>query len=405
MSKQPQASVSSAMVPNEEVSGMNTDLGSVRRPVDTANGLPNEHYTNQAIFAEERDAVLFANWSAIGVAAEAPEPGDAKPVEFLGVPLLILRGRDNEVRVFQNICRHRGMILVDAPRRIEGAIRCPYHSWCYSHEGALVSTPHVGGPGHNLHEAIRRDELGLIEVRSHLWRDVIFINLSGNAPPFEVQNASLIERWKDFDRPLYHGGAESEFRLNVRTNWKLAVENYCESYHLPWVHPGLNSYSRLEDHYNIEEYGKYSGQGSLLYRRIEGDGGITFPDFAGLPRKWKEGAEYVALYPNVLLGVQCDHSYAILLEPVSIDRTVEHVHIYYASSETDDALRRRNAARWKEVFIEDIGVVEGMQKGRHAPDFDGGRFSPAMDGPTHCFHDWVAGQMEAHRASTSLAAE
>ena len=78
------------------------------------------------------------------------------------------------------------------------------------------------------------------------------------------------------------------------------------------------------------------------------------------------------------------------------EQTREHIHLYYASPKTDDALRQKNAAQWKVVFEEDIFVVEGMQKGRYAPDFDGGRFSPAMDGPTHCFHDWIAGQIATH---------
>ena len=80
------------------------------------------------------------------------------------------------------------------------------------------------------------------------------------------------------------------------------------------------------------------------------------------------------------------------------------MHIYYADAATDANLRARNAAQWKEVFEEDIFVVEGMQRGRHAVGFDGGRFSPAMDGPTHMFHAWVAAQMDRHRA-TPLAAE
>jgi hypothetical protein len=58
-------------------------------------------------------------------------------------------------------------------------------------------------------------------------------------------------------------------------------------------------------------------------------------------------------------------------------------------------LRVKNAAMWKEIFVEDIGVVEGMQKGRHGTLFDGGKFSPAMDAPTHCFHDWVARRFES----------
>ncbi|MBF9036482.1 Rieske 2Fe-2S domain-containing protein [Rhodobacterales bacterium HKCCE2091] len=368
-------------------------LAAVRAPIGAAHGLPNAHYTDPAAIAAESDAVLRRTWAGIGVGAEVPQRGDARPVEFLGQPLLVLRDDDGRVRVFHNVCRHRGMILVDAPRRIEGAIRCPYHSWCYAKDGRLVATPHVGGPGRNAHDAIDRAALGLAEVRSHVWRDVVFVNLSGDADPFEEAQADLIARWAEVDQPLHHGGADSHFTLSLDANWKLAVENYCESYHLPWVHPGLNNYSRLEDHYHIEAPDRFSGQGSLVYRQLTGPDGARFPDFDGLTPKWETGAEYVAVFPNVLLGHHRDHAYAIILEPAGDARTVEHVHIYYATDDTDPALRQRNTAQWKSVFEEDIGVVEGMQRGRRSEGFDGGRFSPAMDGPTHLFHAWVAGRL------------
>ena len=332
------------------------------------------------------------------MASDVPEPGDAVPITFLGIPLLLIRGRDNVVRVFQNICRHRGMILVEEPRKIEGAIRCPYHSWCYSTQGQLVATPHVGGPGFNSHAEMDRNTLGLIDVRSHVWRDVVWINLSGTAPAFEEAMADVIARWSDFEQPLHHGGPDSQFTLKVKANWKLAVENYCESYHLPWVHPGLNSYSRLEDHYNIEMDGLTSGQGTLVYRQLMSEAGAVFPDFDDLDAKWDAGAEYLAIYPNVLLGVHRDHAFAIVLRPNGPAETEEFVHLYYASPNSDEALRQRNAEQWKVVFEEDIFVVEGMQRGRSAPGFDGGRFSPAMDGPTHCFHRWAAARIAEHRS-------
>ncbi len=365
------------------------DLSSVLRPVETANGLPNRQYISAQAFEEEKAPLWFSSWAGVCMAAEVAAHGDALPLDFLGVPLFALRGKDGGVRVFQNICRHRGMTLVSEPTTIEGAIRCPYHSWCYSHEGRLVATPHVGGPGQNAHEDIRKDELGLIEVRSHIWMGVVFINLDGQAPDFIEANAGLIERWAEFDQPLHHGGADSTFTLTCRTNWKLAVENYAESYHLPWVHPGLNSYSRLEDHYHIMEPG-FSGQGTVVYRQIEDDDGTKFPDFAGLSEKWDEAGEYVTVTPNVMIGVQRDHVHVIILEPKGPAETVEHIHLLYANSETSENLRKKNAELWREVFVEDIGVVEGMQRGRSAPGFDGGRFSPAMDGPTHQFHRWVA---------------
>ncbi|NBQ28186.1 MAG: aromatic ring-hydroxylating dioxygenase subunit alpha, partial [Rhodobacteraceae bacterium] len=299
---------------------------------------------------------------------------------------------------------HRGMILVEEPRKIEGAIRCPYHSWCYSTKGELVSTPHVGGPGQNTHPDVKRSDLGLTEIRSHIWRDVVWINVDGKAADFADAMAEPMKRWAEFEKPLYHGGDDSKFTLRVKSNWKLAVENYCESYHLPWVHPGLNSYSRLEDHYNIEEYGHYSGQGTLVYRQLLGEDGVTkFPDFDGLSKKWDTAAEYLSVFPNVLLGAHRDHAFAIILKPEGPEKTSEHIHLYYPTPDTDAGLRQKNSELWKVVFEEDIFVVEGMQRGRHAVNFDGGRFSPAMDGPTHCFHDWVAGRMQAYRAQAKAA--
>ena len=358
-----------------------------------ARGLGNLHYTDPETHRREIETLMHGQWAGLGVAASIPEPGCAEPVDFGGVPLLMLRDHAGQPRVFQNVCRHRGMILVSERTRIRGALRCPYHSWCYGLDGRLVATPHVGGPGVNTHDAIDRTALGLREVRSHVWRDVVWVNLSGDAPDFDIAMAAAKSRWAAFDQPLHHGGAESSFTLDVACNWKLAVENYCESYHLPWVHPGLNSYSRLEDHYNIACRDRFSGQGTHVYRPPLGDDGETFADFSELGPEWDSAAEYLAFYPNVLMGVHRDHAFTILLHPLGPERTLEQVHLYYARPDSDQGLRARNAALWKQVFEEDIHVVEGMQRGRHAPGFDGGRFSPVMEAPTQCFHDWAAARL------------
>lgn len=373
----------------------NEHLDKVRAPIEKANGLPNAFYTDADVFEAEKRILFADNWACIGFGKDAAEPGSAYPLTFLGQPLVMVRDREGVLRVFQNICRHRGMILVEKAGKIGSVIRCPYHSWCYSHDGALRGTPHIGGPDRNTHEAVDPATLGLIEIRSHVFMEMVFVNLSGEAPAFEIQAAKLIERWSEFaGRPLFHGGSSASFSLDVATNWKLAVENYCESYHLPWVHPGLNSYSRLEDHYNIVEPGYFSGQGTRVYDPQLGDGDRRFADFAGLSDKWDTSAEYLALYPNVLIGVHRDHTFAILLDPIAPNQTIERVEIYYADPMMlgDDwaGLRAIHGKMWREVFEEDVFVVEGMQRGRSADLFDGGRFSPVMDTATHCFHEWVA---------------
>ena len=375
-------------------------LAKVCQPVATANGLPNAFYTDNEFFEREKE-LLFANtWACIGFAKDIPEIGDALPIEFLGRPLLAVRSDESVVKVFDNVCRHRGMILINKPTKVRSTIRCPYHSWCYELDGRLRSTPHVGGAGVNSHECIKKDELGLMEVRSHVFMDMIFVNLSGDAPDFEYHVEKLSDRWGEFiDRPLYHGGPESSFSLELETNWKLAVENYCESYHLPWIHPSLNSYSKIEDHYNIVESGSFGGQGTTVYNPQINGGESRFPNFDKISDKWDEGAEYIALFPNVLLGIHRDHFFSILLKPISQSRTIEQVEIYYTSSETQETewqnARAEAATMWLGVFKEDIGVVEGMQRGRAATTFDGGRFSPVLDEATHCFHHWTAAKFLA----------
>ncbi|HKK37046.1 MAG TPA: aromatic ring-hydroxylating dioxygenase subunit alpha [Paracoccaceae bacterium] len=370
-------------------------LAAVRAPIGAARGLPNALYAGGG-WAVERERLFRGGWSCIGFEEDVPEPGDVRPVDHLGAPLLMARDRAGGLRVFQNVCRHRGMILVDAPRNVPGVLRCPYHSWCYSLDGKLRATPHVGGPGLNAHPAVDPAATGLIGVRSGVFLGCVFVALDAEAEPFEDFVAPLRAAWADFaDRPLFHGGDDSRFALELAANWKLAVENYCESYHLPWVHPGLNAYSRLEDHYPLEGEG-FAGQGTTVYAPALG-GDRAFPDFPGLPSRWDRAAEYAALFPNLLLGVHRDHVFAIRLEPLGPDRLREHVSIRYAAPEAagpDFAPpRARNAALWREVFEEDVFVVEGMQRGRGAPGFDGGVFSPVMDGPTHAFHRWVAAKL------------
>ena len=247
--------------------------------IKKAKGIPNEYYTEDACLKVEQEKIFNNGWFAIGFINDLDQPGSVIPVTYFNNPMLIVRSKeDNKVRVFQNVCRHRGMKLIDEPTVLKGAIRCRYHSWCYKQTGENCATPHIGGPGINFHESIDKNELNLFEVRTHIWRGVVFVNPDGNAPKFEDMHASIIKRWEIFDQELYTDQTESSFKLELNSNWKLAVENYLEAYHLPWVHPGLNSYSKLEDHENIVNYGNYSGQISYKYNPIFSTG-KKFKDF------------------------------------------------------------------------------------------------------------------------------
>ena len=372
----------------------------VKNPIEKAHGLPNECYLNDDYLEFEKEKIFKNNWTMIGVASSVPNPGDAKPFNLLGIPILIVRNKENEVKVFHNVCSHRGFKLVDQECKLKNVIRCPYHSWSYDFNGKLTVTPHIGGLGKHEVEGFDKNKSNLKEIKSNIWMDLIFININSNAKPFEDFIKPLEDRWSKFiskkdQKLIRHSTDNGYFNMTVNSNWKFAIENYCESYHLPWIHPELNKVSNISDHYHIEDENlNFSGQGSNKYSQ-QFDGNIKFKCFPNWPTELSEKSEYVSLYPNVMLGIHIDHFYAFWLEPISNNQTKEHFELYYvgdesASSDEFKDIREKNFAFWQEVMNEDVTAIEGMQKGRSSPAYNGGNFSPVMDTPTLMFHKWVA---------------
>ena len=372
----------------------------VKNPIEKAHGLPNECYLNNDYLEFEKEKIFKNNWTMIGVASSVLNPGDAKPFNLLGIPILIVRNKENEVKVFHNVCSHRGFKLVDQECKLKNVIRCPYHSWSYDFNGKLTVTPHIGGLGKHEVEGFDKNKSNLKEIKSNIWMDLIFININSNAKPFEDFIKPLEDRWSKFiskkdQKLIRHSTDNGYFNMTVNSNWKFAIENYCESYHLPWIHPELNKVSNISDHYHIEDENlNFSGQGSNKYSQ-QFDGNIKFKCFPNWPTELYEKSEYVSLYPNVMLGIHIDHFYAFWLEPISNNQTKEHFELYYvgdesASSDEFKDIREKNFAFWQEVMNEDVTAIEGMQNGRNSPAYNGGNFSPVMDTPTLMFHKWVA---------------
>jgi choline monooxygenase len=376
-------------------------LRQVLLPIGQATGLPNAVYTSQEYFFRERDAIMGRTWVGLSFTDAIPLRPFAQPLEFMGLPLLITRDRGGILRVFHNVCSHRGMKLVADPTEVQGLITCRYHCWAYAVTGELKATPHIGGVNQHTCDGFNAAEHGLKEVRSAVFMGVLFINLSGDAPEFDQYIAPLRQRATGFigERgwpTLRPGTTDSHLTLDVRCNWKLAVENFCEAYHLPWVHPSLNSYSKLEDHYCFVDAKDFAGQGSLAYRYGE-VAGTRLPPLEDWPADRMHVAEYPSLYPNMLLGFHADHAFAIILTPVNAALTREEVRIFYvgdgADSDTYSGCRAATLAAWRVVFGEDVFAIEGMQAGRASPGYRGGVFSPVMDLPTHHFHGWVAAKL------------
>ena len=124
-------------------------------------------------------------------------------------------------------------------------------------------------------------------------------------------------------------------------------------------------------------------------------GNKTFNNFPNWPKNLCKNSEYIALFPNVMIGLHIDHFYVFWLEPISINETKEHLAMYYVGDDSANGKNLKNEKRkcknfGKNVMSEDINAIEGMQEGRNSPVYNGGNFSPIMDNPTHQFHKWVA---------------
>ena len=184
-------------------------IEAVNRPIEAANGLPNECYINKDYLAYEKEKIFCNKWTVVGVGSSIPNPGDAKPYNLLGIPLILIRDKEMKIRVFHNVCPHRGHILVSEAGRMKKMLRCPYHSWTFQLDGKLAKTPHIGGVGVRELEHFDPSCHGMRQIRSEVWNDLIFINLDGEAEPFSQFIQPLEKRWKNFwglsviRRPLY----------------------------------------------------------------------------------------------------------------------------------------------------------------------------------------------------------
>ena len=346
-----------------------SNLNKTLQPIDVARGLPNEHYVDQSVFDEEKQAVLFDNWVGIGIKADVPNEGDVFPVEFAGMPLLVVRENLNTVKVYQNTCRHRGMILIQEPGNVRGTIRCPYHSWCYGLDGELRSTPHAGGPGHNLDPSIDRETLGLIEIDSYIYREVIFVNISGKAPNFTKYAEKLIERWAEHDQPLFHGGIESAFPFDVACNWKILIDNFLECYHCAPAHKDFVDLVDM-DSYRTITHKRYSSQCASAPRTTNSNA------YSFNPGEVDFGYAGFFVWPNFTIWIYPGEANLSVLQmnPKSEQRTIEFQDWFTLGGVLTPQLAEAAAYQKDVLQPEDIAICESVQRGLKSKAYNQGRF-------------------------------
>ena len=372
----------------------------MQRPIASARALPPAAYTDPGFFALERELVFRRNWISVAFAHEIPDPGDAMPVDAAGMPLVLLRDRQGEIRAFHNVCRHRGSAILSAPVKGQPTLRCPYHGWAYGLDGRLRATPLWDGKRATPPEALDRAALGLAPVRSGVWADIVFIDLSGTAPPLAEFVRPVVERWAPYrteDTRLAHYAP-----TEIAANWKLGIEGALENYHEAFVHPSLPA--RLDDAGNktftdLADDAMFgfcwSGETALRSETLL----VPLRNRADVER-----TDYLSfLFPNTQVNLYGSVVIAVIWTPLAVDRTSLRSAFYLvgeaAEGEAFAGARDKMVEYWRNLREEDRLVIEGMQRGRNSPAAGDFRFSPFWEQSVHHFQNKLVAAMLAAEAS------
>ena len=201
-------------------------------------GLPARDYFDDQVWRRECDTVFSRSWFCMGRTEEIPSPGDYIAGDVAGTGVLVVRGKDEVVRAFFNVCRHRGSMLCDeGTGSTKGAFSCVYHNWVYDLEGKLIGTPNVRAG-----DDFDRSKYPLKSVACEVWDGMVFVHLDPDPQP-------LLEQLADEpDGPLtYERYNVGELKLghrivyDVAANWKIIHDNFNECLHCPGVHPELST--------------------------------------------------------------------------------------------------------------------------------------------------------------------
>ncbi len=365
------------------MSALNTLLEPFYEDTTPQRGLPAAAYKDTEFWRVECASVFTRNWICVGFVHELQAAGDAVPVAVAELPLLLVRNTAGEIKAFHNICRHRCLTLVDEPKNVGKLIRCPYHAWAYDLDGQLRAAPHFGGKNDHQAEGFDRKQNSLVPVRSHVWKDWIFVNLDGNAPDFDEYSATLQARLEGIDWDMLECIGTLDFG-EIACNWKFIMENFIEPYHVQFVHSSTTD-QPLADHYTIID-------GNCMGSAVDLDEEIGTSGSLGV------SSRYLTLYPNFILGRYFPDQMGVYLNiPTGPGTMIQKRALYTTegqnlTQEEVDGLKKL----WWDVHKEDHEMTERLQLGRASTiSEEGGVLSPAWEDSVRAFQEMVAQDVTA----------
>jgi Rieske 2Fe-2S family protein len=322
--------------------------------------LPQKYYTDPELYRAELERFFFGQWICVGRAEQVAQAGSYFLAEVGGESVIVTKDAGGELRAHYNVCRHRGtrMCTEVSGTFPNGRIRCPYHSWTYGLDGALIAAPQM---------EIDKTEYSLHVVNVAEWGGHLFLNFSREAALLEQQLGELRDAfaaWKMAELRLHR-----RIVYDVRANWKLIVSNYNECLHCPTLHPSLN---RLTDYMGAENVAPTTAfvGGSMGFKpgieTMSTDGKRRRAYLPGLSEAQRKQVVYYAIFPNLLLSLHPDYMMTHTLWPRAVDRTEIVCEFHFHPEElakegfvADDAIEfwdQTNREDWRISELSHLGI-------------------------------------------------
>lgn len=327
------------------------------KPIERAKTIPASWYTDPFYYDLDQQILFEESWQFIGHTSQLPSPGSFITASLGNESVIIVKGKDEKIRAFFNVCLHRGGPIETAHCGVARMLQCKYHGWTYRLDGTLRGVPRF-----NFVELFDKNDYNLVEVDLHCWEGLLFVRLNPKAGPLLEKMEGIRERILPMELSALKFYRRVKYDINC--NWKIYVDNFLEGYHLPFVHP------ELCDILDINEYvTETSPYYSLQYSPITAEeneystsGGTAF---------------YYHLFPNFMLNILPNRLQTNVIMPAGIGKTRVIFDYYYNEVHSEKAIQEieQDIAFSDKVQWEDIEICEHVQKGVHSRAYDQGRFS------------------------------
>lgn len=317
--------------------------------------LPYGWYTDPEILRCEQELVFRSAWQYVGHLGQLPEPGTFFSGSAGRVPIVVTRARDDVVRAFVNVCRHRGFVVAEGEGRRE-TLQCPYHAWTYGLDGCLRNAPRS-----EEEPDFPREELGLVPAEVGTWGPFVFVNTGPDPEPLSdalgSMPAQIAELGLDVDDLVWHSRWEAE----LEANWKIVCENFLECYHCQVAHPAFAAViDTSTDAYSLTTEGRLSSQRGPVRQSVRLEGEL-------------QRSQFHFLWPNLGVNIFAGHANMSIgpMVPLTPDRTYRFLDYFFGSG-VEQAWIDDLMAFDTQVGNEDRGLVEGVHRGMASGALDRG---------------------------------